>query len=121
MAGNPDPAYVVVSTPVLMPDQQVMTTGEWATCGDCLGDLNAGNFDSIFKRWMTNAGGAAVSAAILGGQTVVVANWHNALDRLWRGSWEKRTEVRTATTGDRLEMVSEIEKFRQTHPERILP
>lgn len=121
MAGNPDPAYVVVSKPFLIPDQQVMTTGEWATCADCLADLDADRFESMFQRWMANAGGAAVAAAILRGQTVVVAEWHNALDQLWRKSWQTRTDVRPASTGDRLEMVSELEKFRRTHPERILP
>lgn len=121
MVGNPESVSVVVSAPVLMPDQKVMTTGEWATCGDCLTDLNAGAFDAMFKRWMANAGGAAVTAATLRGETVVVAEWHNALDQLWRGAWAKRTGIRTATTEDRLEMVEELERFRQTHPDRILP
>lgn len=119
MAPDPEHVRVVVSKPVLIGD--TLTTGDWATCSDCYVDLMAGGFEHIFQRWMTHAGGAAVSFALATGQTVVVADWRAQLVDLWRKSWKAHIGVRDATEGDRLEMVSELEKFRQTHPERILP
>lgn len=119
MAPDPEGIRVVVSKPVLIGD--ALTTGEWATCADCFVDLMAGAFGDMFQRWMTHAGNAAVASALLAGQTVVIGTWRASLTDLWRQSWNQRTAVREATEADRLEMVSELERFRQTHPERILP
>lgn len=119
MTPNPEPVHVVVSKPVRMAD--VITTGEWATCGDCMTDLSRQEYALIFQRWMKHAGSAAVAHALVSGQTVVIADWRAHLISLWSEAWRHRTSVREATLGDRMEMVSELEKFRQTHPGRILP
>jgi hypothetical protein len=117
MAGNPAEIYMVVTKPFALGTDApgtpvIVSTGEWAACGDCLQDLERERFAAIFARWYTRVGiriGAPVTTL------------RRATITVWRRAWEQRTATRPATYEDRLTMIANLDKFRRDTPDRNLP
>lgn len=118
MAPDPEHVRVVESMPFKVGD--TLTSGEWATCSDCWVDLMSGGYGHIFQRWMIHCGSETFADLTKRGVGVDPAGWKEVLDTLWRDAWKRRTGVREATVEDRAEMVANMEKFRQSHPRRVI-
>jgi hypothetical protein len=115
MAGDPAEVYVVVTEPFAIgaPGTKViLSTGEWAACGECMANLEAGEYDSILDRWFGRVGSSV-------GVPKEVVRPHTLA--LWQRAWNNRTSTRQATYADRLKMIAELDKFRRETPDRKLP
>lgn len=119
MVGNPKQVFVVTTKVMLIED--ILSTGEWSACGQCLWDLEHDDYGAVFDRWIIESGYKILETVPEKQRDTMKFYLRKNIYLIWDIAWGKRISVAEATTNDKLDMVKNLEKFRRDTPDRLIP